>query len=495
MPCKLEESGGPGRYICAPMPYASSRYHDAQPHLRKAAVASLAAMGVLLLLALVYYKERMIFSDASLKLFRRINMQDLESPQRRYGAYVTEAVPLVLSKLHIPLRIILIAYSLSFNLLFFGVAAMLARWRQWALCLILTAYYLLYVSQSFFWTNNEIHQSVAWMMLGFGYAMKEGDACRRVHFAVFLFLQAFAIMTHPLVVVPLAFLYAFFWLNGIAPFRGRPAWVCATIIVLLIGVKLLLSSGQDYDGRRMYNLLHLHPRELPDVLHGPNVRLFLARCLRNYWPGNLLLLAGVIAMLKQRKFLSCALVIIAAAALVLMVCLSFPQGYYLYYLEGEWQSLGIIAMGPAAFYVLPRMSGRTALMLISAVWLLRIAAIIRVAPIYTHRVEYIGSLLTKMREKGFTKVIVKAREDWPEPILFMEWGLASESTTLSALQGDYPRRTVCALWPHQPERFPKGNNEVVWNFDCKPAGVMNPYYFPIDTTRPYEVMSIEELMR
>ncbi len=465
------------------------------PHLRKAAIASIAALAVLMLLALWYYKERMIFSDASLKFFRRVNIQDLESSQRRYGAYVTEGVPLVLSWLHVPLRLILIAYSLSFSVLVFGVATILLRWRQWALCIIMAAYYLLYVSQSFFWTNNEIHQSVVWMFLGFGCLMRGAEAPKTKHLTAFLALQAFAIITHPLVVVPLFFLYVFFWLDGRTPIRGRTAIIGTLTLLMFASIKLLLSSGQDYDGRRMYNLLHLHIRDLPDVLHGPNIRLFAAQCLSTYWAGDVLLFAGITILLLNKKFLSCALVLGTACVLILMVCLSFPQGYYLYYLEGEWQSLGIIIMAPVALCLLPRLGGTAAAILISIVCIMRIAAIVHVAPIYTRRMEHISMLLEKMREKGLTKVVVKATESWPEPVLFMEWGLATESTTLSALQGDYPQRTACALWPHQPERFPKGNKEMVWNFDCKPTSVLNPRYFAIDTTRPYAVMSFEELTR
>jgi hypothetical protein len=362
----------------------------------------------------------------------------------------------------------------------------------------MSGYYLLFVAQSFFWTNNEIHQSIAWMFLGFGYVLRRrapGELSVK-HSMIFMALLIFSVVTHPLVIVPLVFLWVFFLLDGDQRiFIGKQTILYGGLLLVFIGLKLWLSSNQDYDGRRMFRVLHLRFSDVLNVWQSQNARLFFSQCLNNYWSGILLLIASVAIMLRQKKYLCCLWVLASMFALVLMVCISFPQGYYLYYLEGEWQSLGIMIMTPVVFYLLPVLKPGAVLALVSTLWIVRIGTIISVSGIYTHRIEYISGMIKKMRDKGLTKVVLKAREDWPEPILFMEWGLATESTTLSALEGDYPQKTMCALWPHQPERFPVGNKEMVWNFDRKPAELLNPYYFSIDTTQPYKVMSYEELMK
>ena len=140
-----------------------------QETLKKAAGIALAALAILLTGAIVFFKERVLFADAAYILFNILNYHSFAIQEHRYGSFITQVVPFLGQKLHLPVKFLIIGYGVSFNLFYFTVAAVLVyRYRQYRLAILMAFYYFLLVSQSYFWINNEIQQAVAWMFLLFG---------------------------------------------------------------------------------------------------------------------------------------------------------------------------------------------------------------------------------------------------------------------------------------------------------------------------------------
>lgn len=467
--------------------------------LRNAGLVALLLLLLQCILAVVYYRERMLFTDASRILFHSINTGEIVIAERRWGSIVTGWVPVVLSKLHLPLWSILVAYSLSFPLSALGVGSLLFfRFREYAFTALLACYHTLFVSAAFFWTNTEIHQAVSWMFLALGFPMYlyRRGAVPLLFWSMFAVLSAMAIATHPLCGPLYLFLWVFAALDRrILPLSRREAIVGGGMLLLMVVVKLAVSAGQGYDGRRMSEILHPPGGHFWDILGMAPARLFARQLELNYLPGALLFLAGVVLLLRAGRWLQALLTLCAAPGLLLMVWLAFSgYGGFHYYLEGEWQGLGLIAVAPAVYYLLPALRPRIAVVAIILLFSLRTGAIIWAGEAFRYRVRYIAGMLDKMRSKGLTKVALRARDGCPEGVLLMDWGLATESITLSALDGEYPQRTVCAVWPDQIERIPKNGKAMIWNFDTRPVAALNARYFAIDTTGPYVVMGYEELM-
>jgi hypothetical protein len=464
---------------------------------KRYAYVAFLAMLILALGAIWYYKERMILTDASLVSFRRINLQDMESSQRRWGAFITELVPLVLSKLHAPLRVILVAYSLSFNLFYLAVMALLIfRWRLHALSLLMACYYLLFVSAGYFWTNNEIHQSIAYMFLslGFSYTLCKAGIAGRWQYLAFIFLSGVAIFTHPLAVIAFIFVWVALWLHGTDwPYGKRQTFYFLGILVVWAIIKFTFSNSQPYDARRMYGLTHPSKDIILNAFNGKVALNWYKECVTNYWLPVLLSAAGIVIMFLKRKRLLAGWTILSGVGFIALVHCGFPDGHFLYYLEGEWQTMGLIAGFPIVFYLLPSLRSNWAVGLLSLLFLSRLYYIKLASPDFTYRIHYIECMNLYARKNRLTKVLVKASDSRFEQPLFMDWGLATESMTLSALAGDYPHITICALWPDHPERIPHGNKEMVWNFVTRPASALNPYYFSFDTTGPYVVVPFEQM--
>jgi hypothetical protein len=471
--------------------------HYDQAAFKRYAKIAFTAMIVLCFGAIYYYKERMIFTDASLVSFRRINLQDLESSQRRWGAFITECVPLLLSKLHVPLSVLLIAYSLSFNIFYLVVTAQLVfRWRLYALSILMVCYYFLFVSAGFFWTNNEIHQAVAYIFLciGASHHLRVRGSSAIWQYIVFALLSGIALFTHPLAIIVFLFLWIALWLSGLDwPYERKQAIYYTGILIFWSVLKLFLSVNQAYDARRMHGVTHLTKDLLMQSIDGPVAHSWYKACLTNYWLSIILGAAAVIVVVRQRKWLLALWVLCSGIGFLLLLHCGFPGGHFFYYLEGEWQVMGVIVGFPIVYYLIPNLNSRFAIAVIALTFLARMVYIVYAAAPFTKRLHFIESLNRYARVHELNKVLIKASDSRFEDQLFLDWGLATESMTLSSLHGDHPNITLCALWPDHPERVPEGNKEMVWNFDKRPASTLNPYYFTLDTTHPYLVIPFDRI--
>lgn len=91
-------------------------------------IAAQVALGFLIALligSIIFWKERMLFSDAAFISFRIINYGTLQIQVDRYGAFITQLFPYLASKAHLPLASVLLWYSISFNLFYLVVGGLL----------------------------------------------------------------------------------------------------------------------------------------------------------------------------------------------------------------------------------------------------------------------------------------------------------------------------------------------------------------------------------
>src|SRR6185369_763769 len=163
----------------------------------------LGLFSILFLGSLYFSLERVLYSDSSFILFRISNLGSLQPQEYRYGSFITQGFPLIASKLHLPINWIILIYSASFNLFYLIVAAILVlKLKEYALAILMSFYFSLFVSDSYYWMNNEVHQGMAWMFLLFGvtiFFFKKNTALF-LSLPIFSILAFLSIYTHPLVI-------------------------------------------------------------------------------------------------------------------------------------------------------------------------------------------------------------------------------------------------------------------------------------------------------
>ena len=87
---------------------------------RKAYFIGSGAYLIMLLLSMVFYKERTIFLDAAFNLFYIIKKGTFCIQSNRFGDFFSQLLPVITSRLGLSLNTVLRSYSTSFVIYYFS---------------------------------------------------------------------------------------------------------------------------------------------------------------------------------------------------------------------------------------------------------------------------------------------------------------------------------------------------------------------------------------
>jgi hypothetical protein len=249
----------------------------------------------------------MLFADASYIVFNIINQKALAIQVGRYGSFITQAVPYLGVKLGLPLKAVIISYSASFNAFYLLVASILTfGYRQARLAILMALYYFLFISDSYFWPNNEIHQAVAWMFLFFGTALYLGkkNTPLILSAAVLIPLVSLAVSTHYVVIIPTAFLWIYLLLEKSHwPFSIKGVGASKSFAYGNFWDKVLLVRQRTIRERsHLHNVTHFSLQDIIDSFSKPVIRMFLYNCMVNYWLGILIFAIGLYHLTRKKQW-------------------------------------------------------------------------------------------------------------------------------------------------------------------------------------------------
>jgi hypothetical protein len=470
--------------------------------LKKLSQIALGALCVLFIGAIVFYKERVFFADASYILFNILNSKSFCIQEHRYGSFITQMVPYFGQKWRLPLKAIIVGYAISFNLFYLIVAAILYRCRQYALAIVMGLYYFLFVSASYFWTNNEIHQAVAWMFLLFGVTAYLG--VKKVNTLVivvtFTLLAFLTIFTHFVVIIPTVFLWIYFltekdnW-----SFSAGMNILFSVILIIVIGIKYTLTVRDSYDWSNLHGVTHFSLKDIYYSMKSPVITMFIYRCITNYWAGIILFALGIVALFKEKKIKLAIWTLASFIGYFIIMGLTyggFDRSFALFHVESEWAGICIIIATPFVFTYLPKQKFQFATGLLISVFLVRLIYIGGTLQTFAWRTYFKEQVLTEMKKKGITKVgLINDNYLLSKNMLY--WALPEESMLMSAMNGDKPQLTFLFVNKDNKELISKLSTAtcIAVSFGIAQPRDLNREYFAIDTTHPYQIMNYEELLK
>jgi hypothetical protein len=168
----------------------------------------------------------------------------------------------------------------------------------------------------------------------------------------------------------------------------------------------------------------------------------------------------------------------------------------LFHIESEWTCIGIIMATPFVFRLLPAIRPGTAAAAASAIVAIRLAYVLMAVPVFSWRIHFHEEVLTKMKQKGITKLAIYKEWDFKERFL-NEWGAGYESLLLTAMNGEKPNRTFVLIdrENNQPVLDALADPKKVYLWDGTPIHDINSSYFTIDSAHAYTITSYGELMK
>lgn len=470
-------------------------------HLRTGALICLSALFVLLVGAVIFFKERMLFSDAAWIAFHTINSGTVQPQASRYGSFITHIFPVLAGKAGLSLKGILILYSISFNLFYFLSGYLLFRMKRYNLVILLTLFHTLFVSHAYFWTNNEVYQGVTWMFLMFGFIVYFHNRYHlkpiKYHILsllIFIPLCFIAIYTHPLVLIPTLFLWVFFFADNSEPFfRTRYSIVYIVVLLAIVLFKIIDSRKNYYDGNILQNVFNANLADIIGTFTSGMADIFWKNLLTNHWIVAIIFLAGIFSLLRNRKYLQAVITVLASVSYFVVMCLTFSGGSKPY-IESEWMCLAILATTPFVYNTLPGLKLHTLVAVLGVILIIRVSYIAFALPTYTGRIKMIETIVSIMKQKDVSKAIIVRTDNRLEDKSVIGWALPVETLFESVLANDTIQRTAICLSPEEIEKLPLNDltRDIILPFSVNAISTFNHKYLRPDSMHTYKVFTYEE---
>lgn len=387
---------------------------------------------ILLVFAILFYKERTIFLDIAYHLFYIIKNNGFAIQAYRFGAVFTQAFPVAGVKLSLPLESIMLMYSAGFIVFYtacYWVCGSVLK--QYEIAIVLLLFNIMLVSKTFFWMQAELPQGCAFMLVMF--AMLKSTALSGEDKGKLLMLLPVILMAvsfHPIIWIPACFVIAYFTVNTQYLVDKRVFWAGSILFIILFYVKAKVFTNP-YDavaaGQRS-NMLRL----FPNWINLASNRILLANFLGKFiWmPVSFLLVAGV--HIKQRKWIQLMLVAGASGAYLLLVNTTYPHDNTPeFYIENLYLPVALILGLPLVFDVFPVLEKRKLLL---PVFLLIICTglgrIYMSRDHYTERINWERKFLAEHKDE---KLLIAATQPMLDT-LTMTWGTPFEFWLLSTTE-------------------------------------------------------------
>jgi len=469
--------------------------------LKSGAKVAVGVMVLLLIGSIIYYKERVLFGDGSFMLFNIINLGQLNVQWGRYGATVSQFLPLLAVKMSLPITIVALFYSVGFNIFYLLSVAFCYWCRQYALTILAAFYYTLFFSDSFYWVS-EVPQAMGWLFITLSVMMWCGErkVSAYILYPVYSILLFITISTHFVVIIPLIFLLVFLFTDGrLWPFSKQNSIMFSVLLVSIILFRSLMVGESSGENSHLHNVTHFSIKDIYESFVTPVVTSFNYHLLTIYWPALFVFAIGVYTLIKQKGKIGLRWTILVCVGYYIIMGLTYGyyQGEYaVFHIESEWSALSVVMSAAFVYNFLGQQKTKTMLLLLLAIFGVRLGYIYNSASAFSIRNEMKEKILAKMHQKGLKKVALYENIELSD-LLILDWALPEELLLTSAMNGDKPQLT-CRLIRKADTATLKSTimmDKISFEFVALPNSDLNARYFSIDTSNSYTLLPYEELMK
>ncbi|RYD53501.1 MAG: hypothetical protein EOP52_05035 [Sphingobacteriales bacterium] len=462
---------------------------------RTPGTVALGALAILFVFACVFWKERVFFGDAAWIGFRIANFGSLQIQEHRYGSFITQLVPLTGVWLGLPLKVLLALYSLSFNAFYLLAGILLYRWRQYDFLVLLALYFTITISVGFYWTNNEVHQGMTWLLLAFGWSTSKTSFRKALFYPVAFGLFFLAFSSHMLLLLAGGCLWVHLWLAGRRPLYGsQRGWILAGFALLTAGWRYYMSKVAGwYDAEKLSFIDGLTFSSIPEAFGRDSSRGFLERFVTHYPALPALLLLVLVALVSQKRWLALGWHLLSLAACWFFISITFSN-FIPWYSESDWACWTMAALIPLALYGFPFSGTKITTGFLSVGLLLSLGRIYQSSTPFRKLLHQKETLVGRLQEKHLTKVaVVIASPETLDSQLLIAWPLPVEVYSLSAMSGPAP--VVSLGFIQTPANGPQAADTLLIPFGTLSSRQFRNRYYPVDSVTPYAIYPVDSLHR
>lgn len=447
---------------------------------------------VLLGFSVLFYLERACYADIAFQTFGIINSQTVFYQLDRFGAAFIQVFPLAAVLLKLPLKYVLVTYSVALvlqNLFFYWVLHKFLKQPGWALVLLL--FNVLLVSETFYWATNEIKQGLSFSILFGGVVsalpVERFTGLRKYGLLLlYLVLLLTTIFLHPLVVFPVVFVLGFLALSKRKSPNPAILW-SAAIVALIMGAKYLVLPVSYYDEEQLEHRQNFITY-FPNYFAVDSFESFFRWCIKDWYIYGILMVLTVGFYAYRRQWFKLGWLLLFTVGYLIIVNvthLNTPKPF----LESYYQALSVFVLLPFVFDLLPKTKAQYAL------GLLVLIVILRINTIYHHHHHYTSHITAVRRTlELFPGKFVVPADRFPQYTNIMTWGVPNTSALLSSMESPDSCRSFFVTENVAGAMLDDATYAFKTPFRPFSYNTFNPHYF-----RPapgaYRVLTDEELTK
>lgn len=402
--------------------------------------------GVLLLMSLLYFKERLLHFDAANYTFQLLYFEDFYIGHGRWISAPTQLLPLLAIKLGVSLRTVLLVYSASFILFYYTIYLIVVYgFRQTKVGLFLALTLCLAMRYKFYGPVGEVILSLGSVALLLGWLWR-GEAIRHVsglrnYLFSFLLTLVLVLTGHPFAALSLLFVLGFYWISS-GKWWDKEYWIMMGTALLLLGRKYIsLQQEGSYEAGQMDNLQEGVKLlgNFQDYYVFDRIVYFLDT--EYAFPFAIFCLCLII-LLYQKKWLLTLFLLLSHIGMLaaIMVSFSYLNDPIYILLDGYLSHLGVIWALPMVYVLLEerRVWSIALMVLLLGFGLDRIH---EKRYFFQQRMEIIGSIMDPGLKQGHKKLLHHMDHfDWQR--LWLPWAIGVETLMYTALQGPEQASTL-----------------------------------------------------
>ena len=446
-------------------------------------ILGLLTFGSLLLLSIIYFKERIVFLDPAFQLSYMIRDGGFAIQINRFAAILTKIFPYLAIKFSLPAHSITLIYSMSFviyNFVIFFVITRFIKSIKWALFLLL--YNILMASHTFYWPAIELNQGVALMILYYSLLEKNLKVNKNILLVFIFILIPTIIFSHPLIVIPFVFIaiYLYFFEKGKFNMFFFKTGSSLALLSLIVNKLFFRNWYDDMNMSRLDNFVKL----FPGYFNIKSNRDFISYAIQDYYISLILLLIIAISFVLTKKYWRLIFVLVFIISYLLLVNISFPEGVPHFFAESKYVLLSIFIIIPLVYDIYPKIPFKTLFVALVIVVIVRIIHINNVHSLYSARLDILREVIEKTENLDNKKLILY-QDDFPMDTLLMTWASAYEFWLLSALENQNQRSILIDENPDRFDSLLNRNDIFLEKWRVYQYKDMPQRYFHLDSTTHY----------
>ena len=440
----------------------------------------IAAYVIMLVLSILFYKERVFFVDTAFGMFHIVKDGTFTIQIFRFGDAITQVLPVLAVKAGLPISTVAMGYSVGYILCYFSCYLVTGFvLRRFDLALVILLLNLLFAADSFYWIPSELPQGIAYLVVLF--AFLTGRPVTGTKIATWIMLGAALLMLaffHPLLIIVLIYMVVFFWLREVAVIEKRWLYLIAGFYIAALIIKAVAFTTP-YEAHSLSGMKNFVTR-FPDYITLFSNKLFLQNCLAKYYWIPLLFSGIVIFYARTKAYRKLVFFAMSFFGYLALVNISYPDAVTpVYYIENLYLPLSVFLALPFLFDVLPAIgnnkTGMAVMILIMVTGCMRLYA---THEFYSNRLALERKILDLY---GDQKMVIKPSKPEMDQLITL-WGTPYELLLLSECEQHKAASIIIDEDPmHRPWVVDQKKSLVV-NYNIYQYSELNPKYFHFTDT-------------